>query len=166
MWYIVYDTSCNRTYEKQFAGESKITELECSDTGKAGHPMRNFVIKQIKEGLIYNLDDDNIMHRGFWELLPKMNTEHFYSFDQVNMSPFGTNGVLKGDTLRVTKIDTAQFVVPKRLVESIEFQKDNYKADGVYMVEVNSKNPGCHVYFPKLAAYYNYMTDILPGLSH
>jgi len=128
--------------------------------------MRNFVIKKIKEGLIYNLDDDNIMHPGFWELLPKMDTEHFYTFDQVNMSPFGTNGVLKGDTLRVTKIDTAQFVVPKALVESIEFQKDNYKADGEYMVEVNSKNPGRHVYFPKLAAYYNYMTDILPALRH
>ena len=165
MWYIIYDTSRNRTYEKQFVGEPKITELECSDTGRAGHPMRNFVIKQIKEGLIYNLDDDNIMHPGFWELLPKMDTEHFYSFDQVNKSPFGTNGVLKGDTLRVTKIDTAQFVVPKALVESIEFQKDNYKADGEYIVEVNSKNPGRHIYFPKLAAYYNYMTDILPGLS-
>ena len=164
MWYIVYDTSHNRTYEKQFVGEPKITELECSDTGRAGHPMRNFAIKQIKEGLIYNLDDDNIMHPGFWELLPKMNTEHFYTFDQVNKSPYVRNGVLKGHRLRVSQIDTAQFVVPKTLVESIEFQKDNYSADGEYMVEVNSKNPGRHVYFPMLAAYYNYLTDILPSL--
>jgi hypothetical protein len=99
------------------------------------------------------------MHPGFWDLLPKMNIDHFYTFDQVNNSSFGTNGILKGDTLKVQKIDTAQFVVPKNLVETIEFQKDNYKADGEYIVEVNKKNPGCHVYFPQLAAYYNYLTD-------
>jgi glycosyltransferase involved in cell wall biosynthesis len=161
MWYIVYDTSHNRSYDKQFVGESKITELECSEVGRAGHPLRNFVIKQIEDGLIYNLDDDNIMHPGFWDLLEKMDTEHFYTFDQVNNSRSGKDGILRGDTLKVRKIDTAQFVVPKNLVKTIEFQKNNYCADGEYMVEVNSKNPGCHVYFPKLAAYYNYISSNL-----
>jgi len=159
MWYIVYDTSHDRTYTKQFLDDPKITELECSDTGRAGHPMRNFAIKQINDGLIYNLDDDTIMHPEFWNLLPNMDMTHFYSFDQVNNSCFGTDGILKGNTLKVQKIDTAQFVVPKALVETIEFQKDNYKADGEYIVEVNKQNPGRHIYFPILASYYNYLTD-------
>jgi glycosyltransferase involved in cell wall biosynthesis len=159
MWYIVYDTSRDRKYTKQFLGHPKITELECSDIGIAGHPMRNFAIKQINDGLIYNLDDDNIMHPGFWTLLPMMDTGNFYTFDQVNHSSFGTDGILKGNTLKVQKIDTAQFVVPKALVETIEFQKDNYKADGEYIIEVNKKNPGRHIYFPVLASYYNYLSD-------
>jgi hypothetical protein len=157
-WYIVYDTSKKRKYTKQFS-DTKIVELECSDPGIAGHSMRNHGIRQVNDGLIYFLDDDNIIHPNLWTLLEKMDTSHFYTVDQINSSRFATNGILKGNNIQVKKIDTAQFIVPKGLMKNIEFQVNNYCADGEFIVEVNSKHLNCHVYLPTIAAYYNYLTE-------
>ena len=159
-WYIVYDTSKNRTYKKQFLNDPKIFELECSDVGIAGHAQRNFAIEKINSGLIYQLDDDNIIHPTFWTLVNKMDIHHFYTFDQQNPD-YGNNGILKGDSLEIRKIDMGQFVVPKRMVENIKFNSENYAADGEYIVEVNKSNCSSHVYLPVLASYYNFLSNIL-----
>ena len=157
-WYIVYDTTKNRTYTRQF-NDSKIIELECGLPGISGNSMRNHGIQQVKDGLVYFLDDDNIIHPNLWTLLEKMDTSHFYTIDQINKSKLGTNGILKGGRIQVGKIDTAQFIVPREFMKDIEFQVNNYCADGEFIVEVNSKFLNCHTYIPEIACYYNYLVE-------
>jgi glycosyltransferase involved in cell wall biosynthesis len=157
-WYIVYDTTKNRTYTKQF-NDSQIIELECGLPGISGNSMRNYGIQQVKDGLIYFLDDDNIIHPNLWTLLEKMDTSHFYTVDQINTSKFGTNGILKGNTIQVRKIDTAQFIVPREFMKDIEFHVNSYCADGEFIVEIYSKFSNCHIYIPQIASYYNYLVE-------
>jgi hypothetical protein len=50
-WYIVYDTSKNRSYSKLFS-HAQIVELECSDEGINGNAQRNYGMSMVEEGFI------------------------------------------------------------------------------------------------------------------
>ena len=162
-WIIVYDTSKDRSYLRLFADEPKIREVDCSDVGRSGNSQRNYGASLVSEGLIYFLDDDNIVHPHFWDLVDLFGPNKFYTFDQRFFVPdncrTASNFVFKGGELVVGKIDTAMFVVPKSMW--IPWITDRYEADGLFIQEVARRNPGSgsHCYIPEVAAYYNYLTD-------
>ena len=166
-WYIVYDTSRGRQYIKIFR-DPQIIELECSDFGIAGHPQRNFAIDIIEDGFIYFVDDDNIVHPDCWPLFRTLDRRCYYTWDQLR-NPAGddtdwalfTNEqgrVLKGNVLKLQRIDTAQIIFPKCLIGDLRWAPDNYKADGVFIESLNAKEPAAHVYIPQIMCYYNYIT--------
>jgi hypothetical protein len=145
-WIIVYDTSRNRTYTKIFS-HVQIQEEYCDTLGEAGHAQRNYGVDLVKEGHIYFLDDDNVIHEQFWNLeFNDLNT--FYTFDQQRNQDF----ILKGNNLVKDYIDTAMFVVPKFMFAGNPWRIHEYSADG-YFVESIKNNK--HVYYPVTAAYYN-----------
>ena len=164
-WYIVYDTSRNRTYRKRYPDHPKIVELECSDVGSAGHPQRNLAMKVIEDGMIYFLDDDTIMHPDIWSVMPTLDGDHYYTWDQLrNKNGDNTDWalfknekgkILRGNVLKLQHIDTAQFIFPKKLIGSYNWKKDDYKADGLFMEYLHARNPSAHVYIPKVLCYYN-----------
>jgi hypothetical protein len=117
-WYIVYDTSKCRTYELQFATEDKILELTCNIEGFAGHPQINMALDLIKDGFVYVMDDDNIFHKKFWTLLPTLDTELVYTWDQNRIQE---GRILKGGQIEEKKIDASQFIVPQNLIGSIRW---------------------------------------------
>jgi hypothetical protein len=167
-WYIIYDTTKDRKYTKQFEGNPKISEYECSDYGISGNAQRNYGMKKCFENptdFVYFLDDDNTIHPAFWEILNNLNKDILYSFDQLrnkngNDNDFhlfhNPNGkILKGNVLRLQHIDTAQVIFPKHMIENLQWIPDDYKADGLFIQEVYFKNPQKHVYHPIVACYYN-----------
>lgn len=160
-WIIVYDTSKDRSYPRLFADEPRIREVDCSDVGRVGHPQRNYGASLVTEGLIYFLDDDNIVHPHFWDLVGSFEPNKFYTFDQRFFVPdpfrTATNFVFSGPEPVVRKIDTAMFVVPKTMW--FPWTPDRYDADGLFIQEVAQRNPGAHCYIPEVAAYYNHITD-------
>ena len=160
-WIIVYDTTRGRTYPRLFEGNDKICEYDCADPGISGNSQRNKGASLVSSGMIYFLDDDNIIHPHFWDLVESFDSSHFYTFDQRFFvpDPFrkATNFVFKGDTPKVYQIDTAMFVVPAAMFT--DWQIELYNADGVFIEEVARRNPGEHRYIPEVACYYNHITD-------
>ena len=165
-WIVVYDTSKNRSYSKLFS-HAQIVEVECSYEGINGNAQRNYGMNLVKDGFIYFLDDDNIVHPGFWELVPTLDPQYFYTWDQLrNKNGDETDWalfsnekgrILKGNVVKVQKIDTAQFLVPKSLVYCLVWNTDDYKADGIFIESVYTLSPWAHKYIPKVLCYYNYL---------
>jgi hypothetical protein len=148
-WIIVYDTSKDRSYTKLF-DHPKIEEVFCSDVGKAGHAQRNFGVKMVTDGQIYFLDDDNIVHPEFWKL--QFHPDYFYTFDQLRNKQ---GHILPGNKIELCHIDTAMFVVPKKMF--IAWDISRYEADGIFITETNKRFGKYHKYINKLACYYNFL---------
>jgi hypothetical protein len=158
-WIIVYDTSKNRTYNKIFTTNPKVLEVTCNEIGKAGHAQRNYGMNLVKKGHIYFLDDDNIIHPDFWAVVHILEGTCFYTFDQQRTYA----SILKGNYIRVGKIDTAMFIVHKKHTAGILWIKDRYDADGHFISEIYSKYRPEHKYINQVCCYYNYLaTPQLP----
>jgi hypothetical protein len=153
-WYIIYDTSKNRTYTKKYERNPKIKEHFCSDVGVVGHPQRNFGLKLINDGFVYFLDDDNIVHPEFWNIVPTLDINYFYTFDQQQTY---VGKILNGNMVKVYNIDTAQFIVPKKMIQNHIFDINKYEADGLFISNINELFPKQHIYIHKIACYYNYL---------
>jgi len=153
-WIIVYDTSKNRTYEKLFASNPKIIEVEHNESGKAGHAQRNYGTTLVEDGHIYFLDDDNIIHPDFWAVVAILEPTKFYTFDQRRNS----KTILKGNNIRLSKIDTAMFIVHKKHTVGILWNKDMYNADGHFISEIYTKYTNDHIYIDQICCYYNYLS--------
>ena len=154
-WIIVHDT----TETRRVFDHPKILEIShpTPPRGCAGHAQRNKGMRHVKYGHIYFLDDDTIMHPAFWTLVPDFADDQFYTFDQQRWDGFVSSpgGVFKGDTPRLQKIDTAQYVVPIRMAR--DFDETSYVADGLFIEDIYLRFTQEHVYFPVVACYYNYL---------
>ena len=148
-WIIVYDTSKNRVYDKLF-NNPQIVEVFCDAAGSAGHAQRNFGVKMVSDGHIYFLDDDNIMHPEFWNL--QFQPGLFYTFDQMRSKAGDT---LRGNRVRLGAIDTAMFVVPKRMF--VDWHIHRYDADGLFISRIYCMHRPMHRYVKKTACYYNWL---------
>jgi glycosyltransferase involved in cell wall biosynthesis len=153
-WYIIYDTSKDRTYVKKFQDNPKVEEHFCSDIGSVGHPQRNYGLNLINDGFVYFLDDDNIIHPEFWNIVPTLDINYYYTFDQQRLYE---GMLLKGNQFKIKSIDTAQFIVPKQLIKNLTFDINKYEADGIFIIKINELYPKNHMYISKIACYYNYL---------
>ena len=166
-WYIVYDTTRNRSYTKRYKDNPKIIELECSDRGISGNAQRNHAMKLVEDGFLYFVDDDNIVHPELWEIIPTLDSKHYYTWDQLRNKKgddtdwaLFTNEkgkILKGHTLKLQHIDTSQIIIPKKILGSLEWKVDDYKADGILIESLYKLNPSAHKYIPKVLCYYNFL---------
>jgi len=158
-WIIVHDTTRTGGVCSPLFDHPQIVEMgHISPPGTcSGNSQRNRALKLVQSGLVYFLDDDNIVHPNFWVLLPKMQLGHFYTFDQQRWDEFVTRpgDIFKGDTPRLQRIDTAQYVVDIRMAKF--WKEDDYKADGLFIEDVFLRFSQEHVYFPEVAAYYNFL---------
>jgi hypothetical protein len=149
-WIIVYDTTKDRKYTKQFSDHSQILEKECSDPGISGNPQRNHALRLVKEGFIYFLDDDNIIHPEFWSVLPTLDENYFYTWDQER----GEQNIA-GNTIEYKQIDTAMFIVPKKICKNLKWSTELYHADYTFIQTIYNHNLAKHKYIPKILCYYN-----------
>jgi len=150
-WYIIYDTSKNRTYNKKYLSHPKIQELECNG-GISGNPQRNLGVQQVNDGFIYFLDDDNIVHPEFWSILPTAVPDRFYTWDQARDSK---GKVLKGAECKINRIDTAMFMIPRFMMNGLKWTESRYDADGLLIQDIYRVYGDKHVYIPRTLAYYN-----------
>ena len=153
-WTVVYDTSQQHNLEVGFADMPKIKEIFFQAEGVKGNSQRNRALDDIKHGLVYFLDDDNVIHPNFWKILPNIMLGHITTFDQARTAHDG--GILKGDKVVVNAIDTAMFVIDRALIGTTRFLPSEYNADGIFAQEVLNQHPDSHVYIPEIAAFYNY----------
>lgn len=155
-WYIVYDTS-KANWTKQFEGHPQIIELECNTKGVCGHPQINHALNLITEGYIYVLDDDNIIHSKFWKLVPLFDGENVYTFDQKRQNK---NKILLGNNINRGFIDTSQFIVPYKLVDSVRWPEQERHGDYTFISAIKRNHPHNFKYIPGVASYWNYIKSV------
>ena len=157
-WYIIYDTSKGRTYTHAYEDNSKILEIDHNEHGMCGHPQINFALKLVTEGYVYVLDDDNIMHPDFWRVLPTMDQEFIYTWNQLRrVKP---PRVMLGNDVRPNKIDTAQFIVPRKYIGDIEWMPNKRGGDGKFISDVKAKWPDSFKFIGRNLCYFNYLRPI------
>ena len=194
-WIIVHDTDAAASFKPHFSPPSpKIVEVAAPTRASEGHvgggnhqrnvgldlllsPTPDGEVKPF-DGLVYFLDDDNIVHPNFWAvLLPRMREDvrvRMYSFDQVMWSSSAdaasstktqTRLRLRGDNVRVFAIDTAQCVVHSRLILAagdLRWDTSRLEADGIFFQTIArdvcaARNQ--HKYFDDgvVGCYYNFL---------
>ena len=83
-WIIIYDTSKGNKYNWMYKNNPKILEAECPDEGVFGNAQKNFGLKFVKGGQVYFLDDDNIMHPNFWNIILSLKEDCVYMWDRLS----------------------------------------------------------------------------------
>lgn len=113
-----------------------------------------------EDDLIYFLDDDNILHPKFKNIVTLMMAIRRYDvviFGQCMKD--GTPRLIPTpDTVKVDHIDTACMLAKYRAIKNFAWQPDIYNADGYYIEQIYEANK-LRTYVNKNAyCYYNYLT--------
>jgi glycosyltransferase involved in cell wall biosynthesis len=153
---VIIVTSDDRKDEVQF-WLPKNLNISVYSTDKptvAGHSYRNIGITKATGDWIYYLDDDNIVHPNFNDLLEYMDKER----DVIFFSQIFANQKLRlmPVSIDVGGVDTAMFLVKKSVMDNHKWEEGAYTADGILAKELSEYN--CqYIYTPY--CFYNYQQD-------
>lgn len=155
-WILVYDTSVQNDLEPQFADNPQVIEVYYHSKEEAafGGTQRNKGMEKVTQGLLHFLDDDNIMHPHFWDILSNISLGRLTTFDQVRMED-NPPRILGGSVVKVGCIDTGMFVVDRVLIADTKWNATAFNTDGVFAEEIAMKHPDKHAYIPEVAAYHH-----------
>jgi len=182
-WIVVHDTT--RAFVRpaiELLSNPKIVQISQSG-GISGNPQRNRALDEISHSFVepgtfvYFLDDDNVIHPQLWNILDHAQPGRIYSFDALSgegmvpeeeflkfwrqipcTCPSTDQTVrLRGSSLTINSIDTAQVLIDFDLIGNIRWQVDRYDADGVFIEEVQRNHPYKHQYISEVACYYNFL---------
>ena len=120
----------------------------------SGNNYRNIGVSKATGDWIYFLDDDNILHPNFNDLLEFMDKDkdviffsQIFANQQIRLMPI---------TIDIGGVDTAMFIVKKSVMDNHKWQEDAYTADGILAKELSEYN--CqYIYTPY--CFYNYQQD-------
>ena len=151
-WLIVYDSDEEKIQPK--FNHTKISEWNENRTGFSGNTQRNRGIEETDNGLIYFLDDDNIMHPNFWNILPE------FSENKINL--FEIDGHPCKQKLNLQHpgpgtFDTSMFCIDRKLIGEKRWLPHLYSADGVFVASINTNLNSLKI-FDQTASYYNYLS--------
>jgi len=153
-WIIVYDSTKLSYDNSKFEDHDFISEYSYGDLGggKYGYPQRNYALSVVKnkESYIYFLDDDNIIHPDLYTL--SLIHNKIYTFNQLNKD---SSLRLKGNRIKVTKIDIAMYLIYYPLINHTLFETTNYYSDGTFIVDCYNANKKSWIYIDKSFCYYN-----------
>lgn len=131
--------------------------------GDFGHQMINKAIEDTKDGFIFVLDDDNMMHEDFYESLYEAITNNpdkkgFVYNQKIDGKDFtGLDiRIASPDHMKVSQVDMAQVVLDRELIKDARLITMNYIADSIYIEEVYNSNPDAFFFIDKVLCYYNH----------
>ena len=155
-WILVYDTSRQHDLQPMFSDSPQVTEIYFQAEAGAvlGNMQRNRVLQNVMQGLVYFLDDDNIMHPSFWDILPNVSLGHITTFDQLRLE-FDPPERWPGDRLAINAIDTGMFVIDRSLIGQTQWNPNAGNADGMFIEAVSHLHPNKHIYISEVAAYHH-----------
>jgi phospholipid N-methyltransferase len=147
-WIIIYDETKIPPGTKLF-DHPKIKEYTFKGPGISGNPQRNFALNTLSHtsGMLYFLDDDNIVHPGLFNFMEITESGKIYTFDQTDR--------LLGNNIKLCHIDTAMMLIDYSLCTSNRWKQDIYGADGIYIEECYNLNKNKHIYINNNLCYYN-----------
>ena len=123
---------------------------ECPQS-EVGNYQRNCALEAIKDGLVYFLDDDTLIHPELFDELAKVKTGAV-AFGQV------LNGGIRyasPATMKVCQIDMGQVAIQREVIGDARFALGVYEADGIFIQAVYGNNPEAWSFIEKPLCYYN-----------
>lgn len=169
-WYVLFDLTNLieiSTDILSFLNPIAIMRFYDSQDGDFGHDMINKTIDEITDGLIYVLDDDNILHPNFIPLLENWFTNHPHKDGIIFSQKIGGIDftgedlrIASPENVKVSKIDMAQFCMKRELYGNHRIPKNMYVGDGVLIEEIYNNNVDRFWIVDEIACYYNYFKQI------
>jgi len=154
-WIVVFDF--DELPDKKLIPSNCEAYLHKNLESVVGHSQRNFALDLIDNGHVYMNDDDTIIHPDLWENIKNLNQD-FISFSQGFQ-----NGDLRlsGDTIKVNHIDSHNFIVSNKLIDTDRWIINLYEADGHFattLFEKISENSDFeYIFIPKILSLYNFL---------
>jgi glycosyltransferase involved in cell wall biosynthesis len=130
------------------------------------YPEVSDIIRTIKSGWIYLLDDDNIIHEDFYKTI-KASIKNLPVAQGHIVSQLVAGRDFTGQEIRVAsrentafqKIDIAQMVINRSIFDTHSFSA-NYAADGFFIEEVLKTHGDSFVWIDKVLCHYNYLEKV------
>lgn len=156
-WFIAHDA--RRSASEPLFEHPRIEEFHVREPGFSGNVQRNRGLDRIREGFVYFLDDDNLIHPSFWRLLPDFRPGALNVFSmEGHPAPERLNPAHPGPNT----IDTAMFCFDRRLAGDLRWLPHLYDADGVFAQSLLLRRPESLRVFDEPAAYYNLLNPEAP----
>jgi hypothetical protein len=169
-WHIVFDTTNLKDIDAELLFDLKddSTTFFHFEKGKPGgmlYPECSAIISKMAAGWVYFLDDDNVMHKGFYEYVLKtsiLNPDkkvHVVSQDVAGKDFTGlTYRQAAPEFIKVGGVDLAQFIVSTEVYNKYGYTYlPDYCADGILISAVHSEHPEWFTFTGKIFAHYNYL---------
>lgn len=164
-WHIGFDKNrCDFEIPDELYGNTNII-FSVFETNKLdiGHQWINKIASTLKDEFVYILDDDNIIHDYFYEVVYNSIKENpdknYFIFDQyIGGKDFtGLDArYASPDTMRTGHIDMAQMLLKNPPLNFLV--KDNYCADGMFLEKEFKEHPEKFFFIEQILCYYNYIT--------
>jgi len=124
--------------------------------GIVGHDQRNYALDHvIKEGYVYSLDDDTVLHRNFFKVLNRAiretNKKGYIFWQELEDGTYRKND---HDNTTIWHIDNGQFLLHRDLIGSLRYCYA-YFADGIFIEILHKAQPEDFEYIPECLSYYN-----------
>jgi hypothetical protein len=173
-WIIVYDTSQGKQYNWQYKKDTRILEAECPHEGFLGYAQKNLGLQFVNKGSVYFLDDTTIMHPNFWNIVPFLNEDTLYTWDEESYLDIAdTDGgdvfrfckelefqnrmpipkVRKGNDIHEYKIFIGMFLVPYKFISNITFIPHIQFSTGIFIKSIYEDNKTQTKYIPRILSY-------------
>jgi glycosyltransferase involved in cell wall biosynthesis len=168
-WWVMFDSTVLKDVDAEILAEiqevSGKTFFIKSIPGDFGHQMINRAIDEIQDGLVFVLDDDNIIHEDFYEMLYQSVIENptkrgFVYHQRIDGKDFTGEEIryCSAENMKVSKVDMAQVVFDRSLISQTRINPMNYIADSIYIEEVyNTNHPDEFCFIDKVMCYYNFL---------
>jgi len=167
-WYVIFDTSSlsdiNSDILTDLYNSQAIIKFIKSVPGDHGHLMINSCLEEIKEGFVYVLDDDNIIHEDFYNTIFDNITNNpekkgFIFSQKVSAKDFTGLDIreAKPENTKVQHIDMAQFLLRRDLIGQSRLDPMKYIADGIFIEKIFNENKEEFIFIDKILCYYNYI---------
>jgi predicted O-methyltransferase YrrM len=155
-WVIVYNGKELIDNPKIFeydTNKNKIKEYITINDDNYGNSLYNYALDKIenKETYVYFLDDNNIIHPDFYNILKILDKNKLYTFNEQNR--------LLGDDINEFKIETPMTLTHYSLCKDLLWKLQNKNNEfGIYINECYEKNSDKWVYINNSLSYYKYLS--------
>ena len=166
-WYVIFDTKILKDIDAnilfQLNKPNIVLSFKESEDYDYGHQFINDTIDTIKNGWVYILDDDNILHENFLEKISlyiesNKNKRGIIFSQKVGGKDFSKLDIRIShpDNVKVGQIDIAQFILRRDLIGDKRLNKYQYTADGHFITEIFNINKEDFLFVDDILCYYNY----------
>jgi len=169
-WFVIFDlTSLIEipTDILSFLKDKSEIRFYDSNPEDFGHDMINKTLDEIDNGLVYVLDDDNILHSNFFNLVSDWISNNFDKdgliFSQkIGGIDFTGQDIREADVdnVKVSKIDMAQFCLKRELIGDIRIPTGQYVGDGIFIQNIFESHSERFIISNQIGCYYNYFKQI------
>ena len=151
-WRVVFDTS---TCTPVFVDGAIIAGLSVAGS-RFGNAQRNYALDRTDGGWVYFLDDDNLMHPGFFAKLHEVikNNPDLQAFAFAQDLGVAARKVAP-EFMHMGMIDMGQVCIQRDLIGDIRFQLHPYEADGYFIEDVYRAKPGAWGFVNEVVTFYN-----------